>query len=198
MLGRVRRALVVRLLEAVGRGRRGGRGGDRHDALVGELVDLVARARADFEDLVRQHGRDVEEMLHRQAERVIAAVHEAEMRERRDIRATGAVVLVLGPVPDPHTNVPICLSDHLASAAACAPDRARAVSDPGMSTEAAATAAGGGHYADLTSLFCTATRCPLIVGNQLVYRDDNHLTVGYAQWLAPVLAAEVDRAVSGP
>ncbi len=73
----------------------GGRGGDRHDALVGELVDLVARARADFEDLVRQHGRDVEEMLHRQAERVIAAVREVEMRERRDIRAAGERAAVL-------------------------------------------------------------------------------------------------------
>jgi peptidoglycan/LPS O-acetylase OafA/YrhL len=114
-----------------------------------------------------------------------------------DIRATGAAVLVLGPVPDPHTNVPSCLSERLTSAAACAPDRARAVSQPGIAAEAAATAAGGGHYADLTSLFCTPTRCPVIVGDQLVYRDDNHLTVGYAQWLTPVLAAEVDRAMSG-
>ena len=55
----------------------------------------MARARADLEDLVRQHGRDVEEMLHRQAERVIAAVHEAEMRERRDIRAAGERAAVL-------------------------------------------------------------------------------------------------------
>ncbi len=95
MLDRVRRALAVRAREAVGRGRRGGRGGDRHDAFVGELVDLVARARADLEDLVRQHGRDVEEMLHRQAERVIVAVREAEMRERRDIRAAGERAAVL-------------------------------------------------------------------------------------------------------
>ncbi|WP_100498121.1 acyltransferase family protein [Geodermatophilus chilensis] len=114
-----------------------------------------------------------------------------------DLRATGAVVLVLGPVPDPLTNVPRCLSGHLTSAAACAPDRTRAVNDGGIAAEAAATAAGGGHYADLTSLFCTATRCPLIVGNQLVYRDDNHLTVGYAQWLTPVLAAAVDQAMAG-
>ncbi len=34
-------------------------------------------------------------MLHRQAERVIAAVHEAEMRERRDIRAAGERAAVL-------------------------------------------------------------------------------------------------------
>jgi hypothetical protein len=31
------------------------------------------------------------------------------------------------------------------------------------------------------------------VGNRLVYRDDNHLTASYAEFLAPVLGAVVDR-----
>jgi peptidoglycan/LPS O-acetylase OafA/YrhL len=113
------------------------------------------------------------------------------------LRATGAVVLVLGPVPDPHSTVPTCLSGHLESAAACSPDRAVAVDDAGITAEAAATAAGGGRYADLTALFCTTTRCPVIVGNQLVFRDDNHLTTDYARFLAPVLSAVIDRALPG-
>ncbi|HKS51570.1 MAG TPA: hypothetical protein VJS67_06840 [Pseudonocardiaceae bacterium] len=29
----------------------------------------------------------------------------------------------------------------------------------------AATAAGGGYYADLTSLFCTPSRCPVVIGD---------------------------------
>lgn len=32
----------------------------------------------------------------------------------------------------------------------------------------------------------------MIVGKDLVYRDDNHLTPEYAGWLAPVLGAELD------
>jgi peptidoglycan/LPS O-acetylase OafA/YrhL len=111
------------------------------------------------------------------------------------LRAAGAVVLVLGPVPDPHTWVPTCLSDHLDSATACAPHRGAAVNAPGVAAEAAATRAGGGHYADLAELFCTATTCPLIVGNDLVYRDDNHVTVEYATVLAPVIAAEIQTAL---
>jgi hypothetical protein len=35
----------------------------------------------------------------------------------------------------------------------------------------------------------------VIVGDQLVYRDDNHVTVGYAAWLAPVLDAHLMRAM---
>ena len=58
------------------------------------------------------------------------------------------------------------------------------------------TAAGGGQYADVTALFCTAQRCPVIVGNELVYRDDNHLTIEYARTLTPVMAALTDRVLA--
>ena len=50
--------------------------------------------------------------------------------------------------------------------------------------------------ADLTDLFCTAERCPMIVGNTLVFRDDNHVTTQYAQLLAPVLGALADEAIT--
>ncbi|MCM6774577.1 acyltransferase [Nocardia sp. CDC159] len=111
------------------------------------------------------------------------------------LRATGATVLVLGPIPDPHTTVPTCLSAHLDDALACAPARPEAVNDSGIAAEAAAATAAGGRYDDLTALFCTDRRCPLINRKDLIYRDDNHLTVSYAETLAPVVAALVDRAL---
>jgi hypothetical protein len=113
------------------------------------------------------------------------------------LRTAGSTVLVLGPVPDPHTWAPACLSDHLDSATACSPRRASAVNAEGIAAEAAATRAGGGRYADLADLFCTPDACPLVVANDLVYRDDNHITVEYATVLSPVLAAEIDSAVGG-
>ncbi len=112
------------------------------------------------------------------------------------LRATGAAVLVLGSIPDPHTTVPACLSEHIDNAVACTPARPVAVDDAGIAAEQAAATAGGGQYADLTSLFCTAARCPLIIGDNLVYRDDNHLTVSYARTLGPVIAALADRALA--
>ncbi len=78
---------------------------------------------------------------------------------------------------------------------ACSPRRSTAVNDPGIAAEAAATKAGGGQYADVTALFCTADRCPVIVGNTLVYLDENHLTPKYSQLLAPVIGALADRAL---
>jgi hypothetical protein len=111
------------------------------------------------------------------------------------LRGAGAKVLVLGPIPDPHSTVPACLSDHVDDPASCSQPRNVAVNDAGIGAEATATAAGGGGYTDLTPLFCTISRCPMIVGNNLVYRDDNHVTVEYAQALTPVLAALADRAL---
>ena len=79
---------------------------------------------------------------------------------------------------------------------ACSPARSVALNDDGTWAEAAAVRAGGGEYADLSEFFCTTERCPVIVGNTLVYRDDNHVTIEYAQLLKPVLAELADRALA--
>ena len=71
------------------------------------------------------------------------------------------------------------------------------MNEPGIAAESAATKAGGGHYADLTELFCTADRCPVIVGNTLVYLDDHHLAFEYSRALGPVIGALADRALAG-
>ena len=114
----------------------------------------------------------------------------------QQLRGTGAQVLVLGPVPAPDTVVPVCLSAHLDDATACSPLRSTAVNQPGIAAESAATKAGGGQYADLTELFCTADRCPVIVGNTLVYFDWEHLTLEYSRQLAPAIGALADRALA--
>ncbi|BBZ44483.1 acyltransferase [Mycobacterium parmense] len=114
----------------------------------------------------------------------------------RQLRATGAKVLVLGPVPAPHSVPRFCLSGHLDDATVCYPRRSTAVNEPGIAAETAATHAGGGQYIDLTGLFCDTTRCPAIVGNTLVYIDVSHLTYEYSRALAPVMGALADRALA--
>jgi peptidoglycan/LPS O-acetylase OafA/YrhL len=117
-------------------------------------------------------------------------------RLTQQLRDIGAKVLVLGPVPAPHREVPICVSAHLDNASACTPTRSAAVNPPGIAAEAAAAQAGGGQYVDLTDLFCTTDRCPVIVGNTLVYLDDSHLTNEYSRALAPAAGALADRTLA--
>ncbi|WP_407666440.1 acyltransferase family protein [Mycobacterium pinniadriaticum] len=114
----------------------------------------------------------------------------------QQIRDMGTEVLVLGPIPSPHANVPMCVSGHLDDATACAPRRSAAVNQSGINAEASATKLGGGQYADLSDLFCTADRCPVIVGNMLVYLDVSHLSLQYSRALAPAIAALADRALA--
>ena len=50
----------------------------------------------------------------------------------------------------------------------------------------------GGAYVDVRPWFCQTTGCAVIVGNLLVYRDQNHITTDFASWLAPVVGASLD------
>ena len=100
-------------------------------------------------------------------------------RAERSVRRRGPTD---GPPPGTHT-------------APCRPS-ATPADGPGIADESAATNAGGGQYADVTELFCTADRCPVIVGNTLVYFDHVHLTIEYARALAPVMGALVDRTLA--
>jgi len=114
----------------------------------------------------------------------------------QELRGTGAQVLVLGPIPDPNSPVPDCLSSHLDDARACSPARSDAVNESGINAESVATEAGGGQYVDVSNLFCTSERCPVIVGNTLVYFDRFHMTAEYSQVLAPVIGALAARALA--
>ncbi|UMB69031.1 acyltransferase family protein [Mycobacterium paraterrae] len=126
-----------------------------------------------------------------------AAWTDSITRFMRQLRGTGARVLVLGPIPDPHLSPPDCLAQHLDNATACSPLRSAAVNDSLIAAEKAAVEAGGGQYADVTDLFCTAERCPVIVGNTLVHFNESHLTLEYAGLMAPVLATLTDRTLAG-
>lgn len=109
----------------------------------------------------------------------------------RRVHAAGARVAVLSATPRPKANVPDCLSKRLTDATACTQSVASAVDARGLSAEREAVVAAGGRYVDVTPWVCSPSTCAVIVGNLLVYRDDNHLTTPYVTWLAPVLASEL-------
>jgi hypothetical protein len=155
-------------------------------------AQIAARLQTEHPQLIVYSVR----RLHRQIESYNAGWLDSMTRLVRQLRGTGAKVLVLGPIPyipDRQSQVPNCLSGHLDDATACSPLRSVAVNEPGIAAESEAVKAGGGRYADLTDLFCTAERCPAIVGNTLVYYDRLHLTLEYSGLLAPIMGALADR-----
>jgi len=102
---------------------------------------------------------------------------------------TGARLYLIEDTPYQLSDVPECLSAHRWSPAACAVDRASALPHAARRDRIGdALRRRGVTTIDPTPWFCTATACPVIVGNVLVYRDASHLTATYARLLAPLLS----------
>ena len=106
------------------------------------------------------------------------------------LRAAGITPVLVEDTPYPDQDVPTCLSRNRTTVTGCnipvsagfRPDLAEMRDD----FESAGTAVLRTRH-----WFCTVTLCPVIVGNLLVYRDDNHMTVSYARWIAPLLDADI-------
>jgi peptidoglycan/LPS O-acetylase OafA/YrhL len=114
------------------------------------------------------------------------------------IRAIGAEPVLILDSPDPYDSVPACASANRNDLRACEPGVLR------QTERDVRTVAG--NIADELDVglidphrwVCVdqtpdddTTRCPIVVGDILVYRDNHHLTNTFAEWMTPVLAAEL-------
>jgi hypothetical protein len=113
----------------------------------------------------------------------------------RRLRLVGSSVLVFGATPKPPSDVPDCLSEHLHDVPACTRSLSTMVDQAGAERERRAVRAAGGDYVDVAPWICSRSRCDVVLGNLLVFRDDNHVTTSLAHWLSPVLTAAVQSAL---
>ena len=98
---------------------------------------------------------------------------------------------MLADIPLQGADPPECLSYNLEHAADCATAVEDAFSRQVSETERAAAGATGAAYLDFTPYFCNSETCPTIIGNLLVYRDDQHLTASFSARLAEPLEGEI-------
>lgn len=105
--------------------------------------------------------------------------------------------LVLGETPLIANDPPACLSEHLTDVDACAADRGTALPEGQLRLERESTERGGGRYVEAGSWVCPQERCPVVAGDVLVYRDDDHLTTEFARRLAPRLAEAITSVLAG-
>lgn len=62
-----------------------------------------------------------------------------------------------------------------------------AVYDPQPSWTAVPNLPQNVHFVDFSDYFCTDTECPPMIGNVLLYLDNNHITKAYMKTLAPMM-----------
>ncbi|MEV6595227.1 acyltransferase family protein [Actinoplanes sp. NPDC051346] len=111
-------------------------------------------------------------------------------RSVRAVSTPGTEVYFMNDTPWQTGSVPDCLSEHLDDVGACARSRETAIAKPERrKLIIAAVRRAGATVIDPTPWFCTATTCPPVIGNLLVYRDQHHITTAYSRLLAPELGA---------
>ena len=114
-----------------------------------------------------------------------------------ELRAGGTEPVLITDTPYPGRDVPICLSENVSSVGNCAFSRERGIRQSRLDTNIAAAVDNGAQVLDVTNWMCTDKACPVIVGNLLVYRDSNHITTKYAEWLTPLIDEAISPYVEG-
>jgi hypothetical protein len=110
----------------------------------------------------------------------------------RGLRDSGAKVLFLADTPHARRGVVACLARHRDDARTCTLPTGDAITLPArQKSEARAATGAGATLLDPTSWLCTASRCPVVVGKILVYRDFHHMTTVYSHWLGRALVSRL-------
>jgi peptidoglycan/LPS O-acetylase OafA/YrhL len=110
------------------------------------------------------------------------------------LAAGGAKVVFLADTPSPAIigSIPDCLSEHPSEVGQCAIPRAEsALTSVARQTEISGARRAGASVIDPTPWFCTATICPAVVANTIVYEDNSHITATYGLLLAPELRTAI-------
>lgn len=82
-----------------------------------------------------------------------------------------------------------CVADHKSNVYPCTVARDEAFQRPKLRpTELKLAASNGIAGIDPAPWFCTPTRCPVIAHNTLIFRDTQHITPEWSEFIAPVLA----------
>ena len=103
----------------------------------------------------------------------------------QELLASGNRIIAIKDSPYPGQNNVSCLL----TGADCKFERSNALKfDPQVE---AASSNPKAKLLNFDSVYCQATKCLPVIGNVVVYRDDNHLTDTFARTLAPYIEHEI-------
>jgi peptidoglycan/LPS O-acetylase OafA/YrhL len=96
----------------------------------------------------------------------------------------GKQVVMFTDTPVPREDVVDCIANNSKSLNRCHYPRNNVTNGGRSQVERETIEEIGGRYLDVVNLFCTDV-CPSVIGNAIVYFDDDHVTQTYARTLAP-------------
>jgi hypothetical protein len=113
----------------------------------------------------------------------------------RRLDAHGIPVLALRDNPRFDHSVPDCVQTRPDDIPGCGVDRAEIYAPPPPWTDLPDIPPNVS-FVDIADAVCDAERCPPVIGNVLVYMDDNHLTATYSTSMSDLLAGRILEALS--
>jgi SGNH domain (fused to AT3 domains) len=117
------------------------------------------------------------------------------------ITSTKTKKVVIGDVPrpghNPWSNVsgPYCLAAHEDDVQACSSQRATVLKGLYNDVEQSVAKQAGAQYIDVFPWFCSSV-CTEVIGNMVVFLDQNHITSTYATYLSGALQAALQPAMT--
>jgi hypothetical protein len=114
----------------------------------------------------------------------------------RQLDELGIPVLAVRDNPRFGYSVPDCVQSDDGDPGRCGIDR-EAVYPPVPSYAQLDDVPPNVSFLDISDAVCDARRCPAVVGNVLVYLDDNHLTASYTTSMSGLLQAQLENALGG-
>ncbi len=118
------------------------------------------------------------------------------LAETLDQMPASTQTVVLADSPYIGVNPATCLEADRSDISACTSSRDSAIDADFDQAERETTEAAGATYADLTSVLCSYSPCPVVIGDVLVYRNRDHITATFAEELAPSLGTVVEAALA--
>ena len=116
----------------------------------------------------------------------------AYARTWKSFAAQGSPVLVIADSPGPPERIYECVANHPTTYPAACTFHASEGRGTGVLREAVRQSRRTAMI-DFTPWQCPDGTCPPVIGNVLVYRQGSHITATWAEKMAPVISAELDR-----
>ncbi|MEU6348929.1 acyltransferase family protein [Streptomyces sp. NPDC047072] len=114
------------------------------------------------------------------------------------LQKTGSQLVYMTDTPQPGQNVPDCLATHLDDATACNRPEWQALEYTDFrAMEKEVAEKYGAEIIDTTDAFCANDVCPSVIGDQVVYYDNSHITSSYSKTLKPFLEPALEKILAG-
>ncbi|MFZ4720620.1 MAG: acyltransferase family protein [Ilumatobacteraceae bacterium] len=113
------------------------------------------------------------------------------------VRSAAKNLLIIGDTPLPAHQVPNCLMKVPGNVPYCGQTRFDGTDDSRLALEKAIAGEYDGRFVSVTNWVCGTNFCPVILGNLLIWRDNNHVSATFSDYLTPFMAAVVVPIVDG-